>query len=41
MVRAYSRRDYIRKILGSRIVQYYIENLSEEFPVSINLLLNL
>lgn len=37
MVRAYTRRDYIRKIPNSRIVQYDMGNLSEEFPVSVSL----
>lgn len=37
MVRAYTRREYIRKIPGSRIVQYDMGNLSAEFPVSVSL----
>ncbi|MDP3035791.1 MAG: 50S ribosomal protein L16 [Methanobacteriaceae archaeon] len=37
MVRAYTRRDYIRKIPGSRIVQYDMGNLSAEFPISVSL----
>ncbi|MCQ2972417.1 MAG: 50S ribosomal protein L16 [archaeon] len=37
MVRAYTRRDYIRKIPNSRIVQYDMGNLREEFPVSVSL----
>ncbi len=37
MVRAYTRRDYIRKVPNSRIVQYDMGNLSEEFPVSVSL----
>ena len=34
MVRAYTRREYIRKTPNSRIVQYDMGNLKEEFPVS-------
>ena len=37
MVRAYSRKDYIRKTPNSRIVQYDMGNLTEEFPVSVSL----
>ena len=37
MVRAYTRRDYIRKTPNSRIVQYDMGNLREEFPVSVSL----
>lgn len=37
MVRAYSRRDYIRKTPNSRIVQYDMGNLTDEFPVSVSL----
>lgn len=37
MVRAYTRRDYIRKTPNSRIVQYDMGNLSDEFPVSVSL----
>lgn len=37
MVRAYSRRDYIRKIPASRIVQYDMGNLTDEFPVAVSL----
>ncbi len=37
MVRAYTRRDYIRKTPNSRIVQYDMGNLKEEFPVSLSL----
>lgn len=37
MVRAYTRKDYIRKIPGSRIVQFDMGNLSEEFPVEVTL----
>ena len=37
MVRAYSRRDYIRKIPASRIVLYDMGNLTDEFPVSVSL----
>jgi large subunit ribosomal protein L10e len=37
MVRAYTRRDYIRKTPNSRIVQYDMGNLRDEFPVSVSL----
>jgi len=37
MVRAYTRKDYIRKIPGSRIVQYDMGNLSGEFPLKVTL----
>ena len=37
MVRAYSRREYIRKIPNNRIVQYDMGNLSEDFPVRLSL----
>ncbi len=37
MVRAYTRKDYIRKIPGSRIVQYDMGNLSAEFPLAVTL----
>lgn len=37
MVRAYTRREYIRRIPGSRIVQYDMGNLSAEFPVSVSI----
>ncbi|KZX17277.1 50S ribosomal protein L16 [Methanobrevibacter cuticularis] len=37
MVRAYTRREYIRKIPGSRIVQYDMGNLTDEFPVKVSL----
>lgn len=37
MVRAYTRKDYIRKIPASRIVQYDMGNLTEEFPVSLSI----
>ncbi|GAA5818706.1 MAG: 50S ribosomal protein L16 [Methanobrevibacter sp. CfCl-M3] len=37
MVRVYTRREYIRKIPGSRIVQYDMGNLSHKFPVTISL----
>ena len=37
MVRAYSRREYIRKIPNNRIVQYDMGNLSEDFPVRVSL----
>ena len=37
MVRAYTRRDYIRKTPNSRIVQFDMGNLTDEFPVSVSL----
>ncbi|KZX11162.1 50S ribosomal protein L16 [Methanobrevibacter curvatus] len=37
MVRAYTRKEYIRRIPGSRIVQYDMGNLSEKFPVAVSL----
>ena len=37
MVRPYTRKDYIRKTPNSRIVQYDMGNLTEEFPVSVSL----
>ena len=37
MVRAYTRKEYIRKNPNSRIVQYDMGNLREEFPVSLSL----
>ncbi|AEG19038.1 50S ribosomal protein L16 [Methanobacterium paludis] len=37
MVRAYTRKDYIRKIPASRIVQYDMGNLSGEFPLKLSL----
>jgi len=37
MTRAYTRKDYIRKIPGSRIVQYDMGNLSAEFPLTVSL----
>ena len=37
MVRAYTRKDYIRKIPGSRIVQYDMGNLAGEFPLKVTL----
>ncbi|MGV8143630.1 MAG: 50S ribosomal protein L16 [Methanothermobacter sp.] len=37
MVRAYTRKDYIRKIPGSRIVQYDMGNLGAEFPLTVTL----
>lgn len=37
MVRAYTRREYIRKIPGSRIVQYDMGNLTAEFPLSLSI----
>ncbi len=39
MVRAYTRKQYIRKIPGSRIVQYDMGNLSGEFPLTVSLAL--
>jgi large subunit ribosomal protein L10e len=39
MSRAYTRKEYIRKIPGSRIVQYDMGNLSAEFPLTISLAL--
>ena len=38
-MRAYTRKEYIRKIPGSRIVQYDMGNLSAEFPLTISLAL--
>ena len=38
MVRAYTRKDYIRKIPGIlRIVQYDMGNLSGDFPLKVTL----
>ena len=37
MVRAYTRKEYIRKNPNSRIVQYDMGNLRDEFPVSVSL----
>ena len=37
MVRAYTRKEYIRKIPGSKVVQFDMGNLSEEFPVKVSL----
>ena len=37
MVRAYTRKEYIRKNPNSRIVQYDMGNLRDEFPVSLSL----
>jgi len=37
MVRAYTRKEYIRKIPSSKIVQFDMGNLSEEFPVKVSL----
>ena len=37
MVRPYTRKDYIRKIPASKIVQYDMGNLSEDFPLEISL----
>jgi len=39
MTRAYTRKEYIRKIPGSRIVQYDMGNLSGDFPLTISLAL--
>lgn len=36
-MRAYTRKDYIRKIPGSRIVQYDMGNLSADFPLVVSL----
>lgn len=37
MLRAYTRREYIRKIPGSKVVQFDMGNLSEEFPIKVTL----
>ncbi len=37
MVRPYTRKDYIRKIPASKIVQYDMGNLSEDFPLEVTL----
>jgi len=37
MVRAFTRKEYIRKIPGSKIVQFDMGNLTEEFPVKVSL----
>ncbi|OQD58025.1 LSU ribosomal protein L10AE [Methanobrevibacter arboriphilus JCM 13429 = DSM 1125] len=37
MVRAYTRREYIRKIPGSKVVQFDMGNLTDEFPVKVSL----
>ncbi|MEA4956281.1 50S ribosomal protein L16 [bioreactor metagenome] len=37
MVRAYTRREYIRKIPGSKVVQFDMGNLTDEFPVRVSL----
>ena len=37
MVRPYTRKDYIRKIPSSKIVQYDMGNLSEDFPLEVTL----
>jgi len=37
MARAYTRREYIRRIPGSRIIQYDMGNLSADFPLSLSL----
>ena len=37
MVRPYTRKDYIRKIPASKIVQYDMGNLSEDFPLEVSL----
>jgi len=39
MTRAYTRKEYIRKIPGSRIVQYDMGSLSAEFPLTLSLAL--
>jgi large subunit ribosomal protein L10e len=39
MVRAYTRKEYIRKIPGSRVVQFDMGNLSGEFPLTVSLAL--
>jgi large subunit ribosomal protein L10e len=36
-MRPYTRKEYIRKIPGSRIVQYDMGNLSAEFPLTVSL----
>ncbi len=36
-MRPYTRKEYIRKIPGSRIVQYDMGNLSADFPLTISL----
>ncbi|MDR0911727.1 MAG: 50S ribosomal protein L16 [Methanobrevibacter sp.] len=38
MVRAYTRKEYIRKIPGSRLVQYDMGDLSHKFPVVVSLI---
>ena len=38
-MRAYTRKEYIRKIPGSRIVQYDMGNLSADFPLTVSLAL--
>ena len=37
MVRPYTRKDYIRKIPATKIVQYDMGNLSGEFPLEVTL----
>ena len=37
MVRAYTRREYIRKIPGYKVVQFDMGNLTDEFPVKVSL----
>ncbi len=37
MVRPYTRKDYIRKIPASKIVQYDMGDLSKDFPVEVTL----
>lgn len=37
MVRPYTRKDYIRKIPASKIVQYDMGNLTEDFPLQVTL----
>jgi len=39
VTRAYTRKEYIRKIPGSRIVQYDMGNLSGDFPITVSLAL--
>ncbi len=39
MTRTYTRKEYIRKIPGSRIVQYDMGNLSADFPLTVSLAL--
>ncbi len=37
MVRAYTRREYIKKVPGTKIVQFDMGNLTGEFPLSLSL----